>query len=297
VRRWLTSLVLTGLVVTALTGCGKPSGVDGDLLDDWPVPGEPTVFVPESDTCHPKFHEIGYLAAYQPVACDQAHMTETLHVGTFTGKHADRTTPPSAGSPAIRAAFSECDKKVRDALGGDWRIARLAMTVVLPSSFGWDGGARWFRCDVSEVESLDDRDLVDRSGSLKGALTSASDLNYGCFVPQLGRDDELEAMKSVPCKEKHRSEFAGIWTAPDVSYESFTKDSEATHRGCLGVIASYTNVPNDADIRYRVGSIYYYPRKEEWETGNRGVQCFLWLSNREVSKSLKGAGTAGLPIN
>ncbi len=295
-RRWLTAVALGGAATLSLTGCANPGGVDGDLTNDWTTIGEPVAFLPEAGTCHPRFQEIGYLSAYQPVDCAQSHAVETLHLGTFTGEDAERLSPPPAGSPSLRTARAECEAKTKAALGADWHSARLSLSVVLPSSYAWSGGARWFRCDVGEVESLDDRDLVTRTGSLKDALRTSSELTYGCFRPKLVKDD-LDGMTPVSCTAKHRSEFVGIWVAPDVPYDSFKKDTARTHKGCVGVIASFAKVPNDGDIKYRVGSIYYSPHKDDWEAGDRSVLCFLWISDRDLTRSLKGAGTKGLPIN
>lgn len=296
-RRWL-SLTTVGVVATlALTGCLNAAGVDGELTDDWAEVSEPVLFIPEVDTCHGGFHAVGYLSSYRPVDCDKTYEVQTLHLGTFTGEHANRETPPPAGSAGYRAAYDECTVKVNQALGADWRSARLKMALVLPSPYGWTGGARWFRCDVGEIRSLDDADLIMRKGSLKGALTPADNkLSYGCFKPKL-TNDRIEAMTPVPCSTKHRAEFVGIWTAPDTSYQRFQDNSAQAHNGCRKVVASYVKVPDDGNLRYRTGTIIYYPDEEEWKVGERGVQCFLWLSSRDLTRSLKGAGTKGLPIN
>jgi hypothetical protein len=295
-RRWLTAVALGGVAAMALTGCAKPGGVDGNLTDDWAAIGEVKAFVPEAGTCHTHPQDIGFLSVYNPVDCGQPHRVETLHIGTFTGEDASRTTSPPAGSPTLHTAWKECTAKTNELVGGDWRGARLGLAVVLPSPQAWTGGARWFRCDVSETESVDDDSQVSRTGSLKGALSAPSDLALGCFSPKLV-NDHVDEMTPVACTAKHRSEFAGVWDAPDTTYDAFDKDDAHVQQGCLGVIAAFAKVPNDGDIRYRVGWISYNPRKEEWDAGDRGVQCFLWLSSRDLTRSLKGAGTKGLPIN
>jgi hypothetical protein len=289
-------LAVATAAATVLTGCFNPDGVDGDLTDDWASFGKPALFVPAADTCHGSFREVGYLSSYQPVDCTRTHLVEALHVGTFTGEHANRETPPPAGSPGVRAAHGQCAKKVTEVLGADWRTGRLKMAVVLPSDAGWTGGARWFRCDVGEIRSLDDPDFIIRSGSLKGALKGTSKLAYGCFKPELS-DGHVETMAPVACTTRHRAEFVGIYPAPDTTYERFKSNNERTHRECRTRVASYVKVPNDSNLKYRTGTITYYPSEEEWEAGDRGVQCFLWFSDRDLTRSLKGTGTKGLPIN
>lgn len=297
-RRWLVAVALGSAAVLAVAGCGNPGGVDGELTDDWAAVGEPQPFVPDAGTCHPRFQEIGFLSVYNPVDCSQLHEVETIHLGTFTGKDAERTSPPPAGSAARRTAWGECDKKATEALGADWRTARLLLSVVLPPPQGWSGGARWFRCDLSEVKSVDDADWVSRTGSLKGTLSAPSPLSYGCFEPKLSKDGEhIEEMVAVACDKPHRSEFAGIYSAPETSHATFEKRSNSIHSACRGVIAGYVKVPNNSDMRYRTGTIFYSPTEEQWEAGDRGVKCFLWLSERKLTKSLKGAGTKGLPVN
>lgn len=294
-RRWLTAAVLAGTAVLALAGCGRPAGVDGNLIDDWAAIGEPKQFAPEPGTCHPQLQEVGYLSAYQPVDCAQQHQVETVHVGTFRGSDADRVTPPPAGSPLMRAAYRDCDKRVSGFVGADWRGGRLMMILVPPSSDGWSGGARWYRCDVAEIDGLDDSEFVDRSGSLRGALTRNLALSYGCFAPTI-TDEDLAGMTPVACTKPHRSEFVGIYTAPDAAYDIFDTDEDRIHRGCYSAIAKFTKVPDDSRIDQRVGSIFYYPSEAEWAAGNRGVQCFLWMEDRNLTRSLRGAGTAGLPL-
>ena len=292
-RRWLAAVALGGMAALVLSGCATPGGVDGNLTDDWAAIGEPVSFTPAVGVCHPRPVDIGYLNSYQPVDCGQEHDVETVYVGTFSGADAERTDPPPEGSPGARAARAECDRKVNEFVGGDWRGGRLSVGVVPPSSFAWSGGARWFRCDLVEIGGLDNPDVVSRQLSLKGAFTT---LAYGCFTPKLAQDD-IDEMQPVSCTAKHNSEFAGIWTAPDISYEAFQKDDARTEKGCMGVIAAYTKVPNNSDLKYRTGWIFYYPGEADWAAGNRGVQCFLWIDGRDLTRSLKGAGPSALPIN
>jgi hypothetical protein len=292
-RRRLAAWALAAAAL-ALASCARPIGVDGDLTDDWPAIGPPTVFLPQAETCHVRFQEVGHLSEYQPVDCGQPHEAETAYVGSFSGPDADRSTPPAAGSPLTRAAYRNCDKRVTDFVGADWRSGRLMMIIVPPSRSGWTGGARWYRCDVMELDGLDDAEFVDRTGSLEGALAGQSPLAHRCFKPELAGDD-VRAMEPVDCTKPHRSEFAGVYTAaPDTRYNIFAKDPDRVHRGCYQVIARFVGVSTDIDER--VGSIYYHPSESEWTAGNRGVQCFLWMEDRDLTRSLKGAGPAALPL-
>ncbi|MEV4759897.1 septum formation family protein [Micromonospora sp. NPDC049559] len=293
-RRWVTAATLGCVAVLALAGCGGPSGVDGDLTDDWPAVAQPVAFTPAAGTCHETADAESNLDDYAPVDCGQAHRTETFHLGTFTGADAARTNPPPPASPGRKAARAECDKQAEGWLAGDWRGGRLSVSVVPPTAAAWSGGARWFRCDVSEVGGLDDDEPVTRTGSLKGALANGSPLAYGCFNPKIVKDD-VDQMVPVPCTSKHRAEFAGIYRAPDVTQAAFEKNSAQAHKGCSAVIAAFAKVPNNGELKYRTGLIYFYPGALQWADGNRGVQCFLWV-DRDLTRSMKGAGTKGLPV-
>ncbi|WP_025617751.1 septum formation family protein [Salinispora cortesiana] len=284
------------LVTLTLAGCATapPPGIDGDLVDDWAPIAAATGFAPEAGTCHPTVTKIGHRSSYAPTPCDQPHVVETLHVGTVTGDEATDSTPPEAKSAGMRTAYATCEREVNQALGADWRSGRISLSIVLPSQAGWEGGSRWFRCDVSEEKSLDDPSAVSRTASLAGGLKGDSPLRHTCFEPVLD-DDKVSKMKPVACTKKHHAEFVGVWTAPDTDFADFEQDKDQTRGGCLKLIADYAGVPR-SDVRYRSGLIYYEPAKEQWLNGNRGVQCFLWIDDRNLTRSMKGAGKAGLPI-
>ncbi|MGC4893503.1 septum formation family protein [Micromonospora sp. DT31] len=295
-RRWWTA-VATGVVAAlALGGCAVPSGVDRDLADDWPAFAAPVGFVPRAGACHPTVADVGYLSGYQPVDCAAAHRTETLHVGTLTAREADAAAPPRAGSAGVRAAHTGCARQVTRAVGADWRSGRLRLTVVFPSALAWSGGARWYRCDVAEVTDLDEGAVTQRTGSLRGALKPGSPLALGCFNPKLG-GGEVQAMRPVACTAKHHAEFVGVYQAPDVSYAEFERASTRTHRACRGLIAAYAKLPDDNTVQYRAGTIIYHPHEQQWRDGDRGVQCFLWVADRALTRSAKGGGGRVLPVS
>ncbi|MET8085749.1 septum formation family protein [Micromonospora sp. NPDC005237] len=294
-RRWLTAIAGGAVVALALTGCGAPAGVDRDLIDDWPAPVVAQQFVPAAGVCHHSSQQVGFLSGYNPMECAESHRVETLHVGTLTGPGTERGTPPPPGSVGMRAAQAGCETEVNKAVGADWRSGRLGLAVVLPSPAAWAGGARWYRCDVTEIASIDDTAVDLRTGSLRGALTGASPLAYRCFNPKLDKD-KIEEMVAVSCTAKHHAEFVGIWQAPDISYAEFNRTTKRTHRACQSVTAKYAKVPDNSQLDFRAGTIYYQPYEQEWRNGNRGVQCFLWISDRDLTRSLKNAGTKGLPV-
>lgn len=292
-RRWMAA---TGALAMLLAGAGctaTPPGVDGNLTNGWAAIGTPTPFRPAGHACHSEVGPSGGQQEYAPVDCAGPHLAETYHLGTLTGSAAGAEVPDS-GSPAGRTAYRECSTAATAFVGAPWRTGRLGLWVVWPSSAAWSGGARWFRCDLVQTEL--DGTAVNRKGSLARGLAGRAPLRLGCFNPSV-HGGSVSTMAPVGCQSRHRAEFAGVWPAPDVSYERLAGDDARTAKGCRGVIAAYAGVPDDADMKYRSGWISYNPTRGEWQQGERGVRCFLWFSDRQLTRSMKGAGKAGLPVS
>lgn len=290
--RRLTVLVVAVLLagVAACTGA-PPYGADGNLTDDWALPPAATPFRPAAGECHEAVAVSVGLDDHRPVGCDELHVAETFHVGDAP----DAAVPPAAGSAPARAAYRECSDAASGFLGGPWREARLGVRVAWPARAAWSGGARWFRCDLVQAD-LDGGGDSSRTGSLAGELTGDSPLRLGCFRATVNAE-AVRTMTPTPCTAKHSAEFVGLWTAPDGGYAKQTADRTRTAAGCRSAIADYTGVPDDSDVQYRVGWISYNPSRTEWQHGERRVRCFLWFSDRTLTRSLKGAGPAALPVN
>ncbi|WP_428963909.1 septum formation family protein [Micromonospora fluostatini] len=296
-RRWLRAVVATALVAAVLTGFGAPTGTDGDLTDDWLPVAEAERFVARAGDCHALVEPTSRLASYRPVDCARPHLAETFHVGTFTGATARREHPPEAGSAALRATFTECDRRARDFVGGDWRGGRLSVQATPTSPVGWAGGSRWYRCDLFVLDEVhgvngDSDSAVPYSGSLRGALTGDSPVRLTCFD-----EDEGRLLRQAPCAGPHRFEYAGTWTAPDGWHGEVDRDEETVHTRCRQVIARYARVPVDDELRYRTGSAYRLPSAQAWARGDRGVRCFFWSGGRPLTGSVRGGGPAVLPVN
>jgi len=295
------------LSLALLSGCTGSGDLDGDLVDDWRSFEAPVVFTPPAGICHLtgyKDSNMELAESFRPVDCASEHGSETLFVGQFTGEVAAQASPPPDASPAHRAAFAECDKRAAAFVGDEWREAHLAVGVVMPSRAGWRGGARWFRCDLTEVNS--DLEVVGeiiaygtgepRTGSLKDALRGASDLRLGCYQYN-DSDSSRPAITVVGCDRRHNTEFAGVLRADgSMLYPAGTSAWNRLYEGCRKVIAAFAKVPYDGNIAYRTG-VFAQPAPERyWKAGDHGVRCFLWLGDRMVSRSLQGAGTKGLPM-
>jgi hypothetical protein len=250
----------------------------------------PTPFRPVVGECHETLAETATMAAHRPVDCAELHVAETFHVAAA----ADAPVVPAAGSAPVRAAYAECANQAEVFLGGPWRGTRIMVRAVFPARAAWAGGARWFRCDATQAD-LDGGSDTSRSGSLAGALAGASPLRLGCFDATVNADS-VRTMTPVACTEPHTAEFAGLWTAPEIRYADQVEDRARSAAGCRHAIARFTGVPDDDDVQFRTGWISYNPTRGEWQQGERRVRCFLWFSDRRLTRSLAGAGPSALPV-
>lgn len=304
-RRWFTGLgrrlaagTLVGVVTLLVGGCGRPGGVDGELTDDWPAMAAPVPYVPAAGVCYLNdFAPNPPLAADRPVNCAEPHRLETVHVGTFTGAAADSRQPPRPGADHLPTAYAECDAKAREFVGDEWRNGRLRLGIALPTPAAWAGGARWYRCDLEELSWAKGKPgPTNRAGSAKEALAAAdSPLRLGCFNVTLVRGT-VDTMLPVDCAKPHNSQFAGVWTARDQGYPQQDRDWLPFYDGCYQRIAAYAGVPEDRNLRSRTGVVTVPAVRDDWRAGDRGVRCYLWVDGGRFTRSLKGAGPAGLPV-
>lgn len=289
-----TVTALFGVTTLALAGCGPPEGVDGDLVGGWAALPEPVLMVPEAGVCHPTQYEpTARLGTYYvPVACTERHVFETAYVGTFAGEAAERRTPPAPGTSQWHDAYRECDQEAAGYLGADFRYGQLWLGVAVPTVQAWQAGARWFRCDVVQTGNAHRRTIQPES--IRGALSGPSELRLGCATVTELVGDVLRT-DPVDCAEPHEAEFVGVWH----SDQSLRPDGVRwlrVHRACRELVAEYVGVPVDPDLPLRTGTYAEPGSDEDWDNGDRGIRCYLWLDGAELTESLAGAGEAGLPI-
>ncbi|RKN42704.1 septum formation family protein [Micromonospora endolithica] len=293
-RRAFRAVVAVVAVAALVTGCGTAGGVDGDLTDDWAALPAPGPFTPAAGVCQEAdFTETVALPAYTPVDCGVPHRVETVHVGSFP---AARPAPPPSGSTELRGAFAECDTRATGYVGDDWRAGRLRLAVAIPTALGWTAGSRWFRCDLSEVDTVEvGAKVVARTGSLRDVLKRASPLRLSCQQSRGGRTAGSLTLVPTDCAARHDAEFVGVWRAPDGRYPTKSADWAPLYDGCRTAIGRYVGVPDDPTLRLRSAVVVRPPGAGRWRVGDRGVRCYLRLSDRTVTGSLKGVGPAGFP--
>jgi hypothetical protein len=292
-RRVLTKLVTALVAGGVLTGCATTGGLDGDLTDDWHALPAAGPFTPAAGVCQvADFTPTVGLAGYELVGCDLPHRVETVHVGTFT---ADQATPPVLNSAELRTAFADCDTEASGYVGDNWRAGRLRLAVALPTGSGWAAGSRWYRCDLTELTTVEAATrVVTRTGSLRDALKGPSPLRLGC--QRTDGDARALTLTPVDCRTAHDAEFVGVWAAPDKPYPTRDAEWAPLYTGCNTVLAKYVGVPDDPILRFRSSVVVRPPGTGRWTVGDRGVRCYLWLTDRTVAASLKNAGPAGLPV-
>jgi hypothetical protein len=280
------------LISLMLGGCGSAGGPGGSAHSAHPSASQ-SARAPEAGACYLTVITVSYPFSDQPMDCAKAHRAETVSVGIFTGAYAERVTPPPAGSPAVRWAFRACDTAAKRFVGGDWRGARLSIQVVVPSPAGWTDGSRWYRCDIFELDAVDGGtaknhpldNAIQRTGSLRGAITRRLPLVYTCF-----NRDEWENLWPVACGKSHRFEYVGVWTAPDIRYDDADQDRNLLVDRCRSVITRYVGKPKKTNADIVPGVTYRLPSPEAWERGDHGVRCFLWSDDGALTRSVKGAG-------
>ena len=292
-RRWWAALVCA-VTMGAMTGCSLPEGVDGDLTNSWAPLPRPEQFRPAATGCFDRLEPTAPLVEYAPFACTDRHVAETFHVGDLTGPAAAGTANQGKISTALRTAAAACAQRADTFVGGPWRSGQLRLQPVLPGADGWDAGARWFRCDIAQID-IGTGDVVSRTGSLRGALSGAAPLKLRCFDPTVD-DGRVRTVKPIPCDRDHSAEFTGLWSPPAVAFDDLWGDPRMAD-GCRSVIAAYTGIPDDDDLQFRVGWLGFAPTRAEWDLGLRPVQCFLWLDGQAMKGSYRNAGPGKLPIN
>lgn len=251
---------------------------------------EPTGWEPAAGACFAEFNVQAHRATYNPIDCAKDHRYETVLIGQFTGDAAKLDAPPRAGSPEMKAAWADCDAKTTSFLGGEWRNGKIWIGISIPSNGNWDGGARWYQCQVAAREDLWES-AVNSSKSLKGEFASDSTLKYGCYQHDKDADEIAKA-----CNEAHNAEYTGFIKV-DYAWDDLKNHDDEFFKKCWSNIAQYAGVPDDSNIKYRTGVSIKWPERADWEAGDTTIRCYMWLGSEKKTRSIKGAGNGGLPIH
>jgi hypothetical protein len=296
--RWAVAVVAVSLL--ALTACGRPPGVDGNLTNNWPTLPTPQMQVPVVGQCLQGFSVelTPSVSRLKTVDCSAFHILEVVYVGRF-GATASGTTAPPADSDDVRTALTECGHAARDYLGGDWHDTGLVVRYSPPSAAQWSGGARFFFCSLLEMSMQGG--VGGRTGTAKGGLNGNQPLAMSCF-DQAGTTDadgfyaEVQDIFPAKCDERHTAEYAGTYYPHDEPYPTET-DMERLWSGCMPVVASFLGLsPAGFGDRQDIAYVAWNPNKDQWSLGDRALKCFAVVSTKNpVRGSLKLLGHRPLP--
>lgn len=288
-KRGVFAFALALTVLAAGGGCAVTAG-DGDLADDWDAMAAAAPLVPSVEACYdtsnrardsfaPKFR--------QTVPCAGKHGVETFHVGTFP---TTVTQPPADGDKDYRAAFEDCERVAKTYLGGDWYSSRLYITVFAPNKDQWAAGSRWYACQAFETQGVTTSLIVQRDGSLKGALARPG-LAHTCSNVIGLKETDWDDMTPVDCAQPHDAEFAGAFVVPGNDFPSSGQVESILDR-CWDVVAVFMSGTRDG---IQVGYIPFGLVQKDWTRGHRYVRCWVWSDEYKTVGSAKSKGNAALP--
>ncbi|WP_432971717.1 septum formation family protein [Dactylosporangium sp. CA-233914] len=278
----------------ASTGCGQVKAGDGDLVDDWGMLAAAKVPEPEAGSCWTStatdvadaFYTLG---TQKP--CDMEHSFETAKVGHFTGDAASGSASPQ--SAKLADAWKDCSQAADDYLGAQWQDGRVVVLVRVPPERQWDGGARYYRCDIAAVRSEFGK-LDPRTTTMKGALAKGGDaLRLGCGTQVGVSQDSWDDITATPCDQPHDTEYVGTVTSPGNDYPADEKAYDAAFgKTCEAKMLSYIGMSRNSWASQK--ALYYgywmTANKADWAAGNHTARCYAMVDKKKISRSLKGAG-------
>lgn len=283
------------LLVLTLGGCAAKVAGDGDVSGDWAILPEPKVPLPANNVCRDSSESLfdWDLAAFDtpPTTCADKHASETYYVGTITdAKTVALNEAPGAGEPAFKPIYQTCVKKAAEFLGGDYHRARVAVAAVVATDLQWRAGARFYRCELVEIQAGDK--IVRRGGSAKDGLRGKRPLAIGCANDKVDSDGYITSFSWVACSKPHTMEFTGLYTHPDGKRPSESKLEDKASDGCLSVGAAYTGY-SLSRLESIGGYAWVYSGWNDsetmWSLGDRVRRCYLGpYPAKKKTGSIKG---------
>jgi hypothetical protein len=245
---------LTGLTVTPRVGdCWRVTYVDAQNSEDWQGTGA--------------------------VPCTQTHQTYTFAVGMltqkFTGSWLDAKGNPR--TDVDNAAYQVCRAQLARLLPGvTAKEALLYPTYYVPSVSQWNAGARWVRCDLTEIRvgstfaSPDLAPLPTKFSDLVAALKSNPNKFALCEDDPANNGPDGDQTTYASC------------TGPSDWTLIFTRDvSGAIGATYPGTAALRTQGDSECVTPYSTSAhiaTAIYPSKTTWtKYDDRAFDC--WLNN------------------
>lgn len=280
--------VLVGALAAALGGCAATAG-DGNIVDDWAEMPAAKPKVPASGVCYASSAVSASrvdVVLTTPIPCSGSHVAETFHVGQFP---AEVVAVPLLGRPDYLAAYEECQTKAGEFLGDQWFNGRTVLRMTIPLTRQWEGGGRWFRCELIETQTMYEDLVVQRTGSLAGAMAGAAPLAQHCatLVDADKSDETWDDLSPIDCATPHDAEFVGAFKVPGVDQPT-EKQYDDIYDGCWNVLTAFMNGTRG---RIRVGYLSWAAGELAWKSGDHWVRCYAW-SDKKMVGSVKGIGNA-----
>lgn len=291
-KRWTVGLSVTLVLFAA--GCGNPADTDGDLVNGWPALAAPTVPMPAAGECWTFTGDADKLTVgpdLVKVECTAPHASETIHVGSFSGAIAQKSTVPEGAD--LTDAFAACQSEANTFLGGDWHDGRLVLKILPPSAKQWSGEARYYRCDLVEV-SDDTYTVAPRSTGLKDTLRGNRPAEIGCVKVATDSKGGIEDFIPIKCDTLHNGEYTGTFYSPDA--RPYPTDATARRNllqpGCKTIVARYLGLSDEAfDANKQISFAWSTATPTRWSFGDRTARCYMLLEGTlSVSRSLRGNG-------
>ena len=199
------------------------------------------------------------------VNCTEPHSAETYAVGQLPPEYDDA----GRDDPAVGAwAYQTCATQFQDFVGADDSL--VMRTVVSwvwfrPSEAAWDGGARWYRCDVVGGGEQS-KEYVDLPTTARALLEGKPQDRW--LVCADGAT--VSGAVKVACTEPHS--WRAVTTIQvgkaDAAYPGDRKVESTTKAFCSKSVGAWLGYPVDFDYGYT------WFAEEEWDAGNRRSVCW-----------------------
>ncbi len=199
-----------------------------------------------------------------PVPCTTDHTAQTFAIGEL---------PESTGSSWKSAAhgrwiYRTCQLAFQKFLGIDDSLAlrvQLSWAWFRPSEKAWDGGARWYRCDLVGGPAEASRYSAlppDAKGLFAG---KPPDEWLTC-----ARGKAVADSPKVPCSQPH--DWRAVTTiklgTPADPYPGDRLVALRSHDFCSDSVGAWMNYP----VEYEFGYTFFH--EAEWKAGNRRSVCW-----------------------
>ena len=301
-----TTAVAAGGAGGAAGRLRRAGGVDGDLTDDWAaLPASRRRSRPAAGVCH---------AGRRPreVAAGQRTSRSTAPARTGPRPCTSARSPADAGRTRRRRGLAGVPGAPSPSATGrrpgtsatTGGPAGCGSTSALPDRAGWAGGRPLvpLRPDRADQASSRRRTVVGpRTGSLRDALKGPAPLRLGCYTGPRGsrpggRDDDPGRLRQAAQRRVRRGlarrRRPGRTRAEDARLGAASTTAAAASSPATSACRTTRTLrlPQRRGGRARRAAA-------RWQAGDRGVRCYLWLSDRTVHRArCKGAGPAGLPV-